>query len=70
MTIGHISGCGGMPDLLARYGMMNNYGRARIQAGQRTVKVNNAGQKEKGGTSTERNRESSTLESKGRSHPH
>ena len=56
MKIGNYSGSSVICDFISRSGVLSNQTRARIQPQQRTARVNDTGQKERSGTSTDKGR--------------
>jgi hypothetical protein len=56
MRIGHFSGSSAVYDVVSRSGITANQSRARVELRQKTARVNNADQKEKDGTATDRDR--------------
>ena len=58
MKISSLSGGLGLLDIMARHGAALVHERPRVQRDQKTVKVNNSEAKEKSGTSTDKNQDS------------
>ncbi len=60
MKISNLSGGLGIYDIMARHGTSLMQHKPRVQRDPKLVKVNNSEAKEKSGTSTDKNRDSTT----------
>ena len=59
MKISSLSGSMGLFDIMARHGAALVHEKPKVHRDPKMVKVNNSGAKEKSGTSTEKNQDSS-----------